>query len=153
MFIYLKLGRCFILLVSKQYNCGYGECRGFQLWQSCVVFLDETLYSHQASLYPGVLINVYRRLLWYLTKCLRKGEGLLWTSLLFRESCNTLNYFMWKPWWSTHTLDHISGVLSLILHFLSLLWIKTKQVKWSLSYTLQLLSPETFFINKRGWTK
>lgn len=86
MFIYLKLGRRFILLVSKLYNCGYGECRGFQLWQSCVVFLDETLYSHQASLYPGVLINVYRRLLWYLTKSLRKGEGLLWTSLLFRES-------------------------------------------------------------------
>ena len=106
MFIYLKLGRCFILLVSKQYNCGYGECRGFQLWQSCVVFLDETLYSHQVSLYPGVLINVYKRLLWYLTKCLRKGEGLLWTSLLFRESYNTLNYFMWKPWWSTHFGPH-----------------------------------------------
>lgn len=151
MFIYLKLGRRFILLVSKQYNCGYGECRGFQLWQSCVVFLDETLYSHQASLYPWVLINVYRRLLWYLTKCLRKCEGLLWTSLLFRESCNTLNYFMWKCD-EAHTLWTTFLECS-VLHFLSLLWIKTKQVKWSLSYTLQLLIPETFFINKRGWTK
>jgi len=30
---------------------GPGSCPG---WRNCVVFLGETLYSHSASLHPGV---------------------------------------------------------------------------------------------------
>ena len=60
-------------------------------WGHCVVFLGKTLYSHSASLHPGVKMGTDELLgkpnkLW--------GSDLRWTSILSRGNRNTPSRFM-----------------------------------------------------------
>ena len=57
----------------------------------CVVFLGKTLYSHSASLHPGVLMGT-GKLLGKPDKL--RGSDLQWTSIPSRESRNTSSRFM-----------------------------------------------------------
>ena len=58
----------------------------------CVVFLGKTLYSHSASLHPGVYKWVPANLLGKPDKL--RGSDLQWTSIPSRGSRNTSSRFM-----------------------------------------------------------
>ena len=61
---------------------------GFEPWPGhCVVFLGKTLYSHSASLHPG--LNGYQQ-----TVDKMLGGYLQWTSIPSRTSNNTPSRFM-----------------------------------------------------------
>ena len=57
----------------------------------CIVFLGKTLYSHSASLHPGVLMGTGKSL--GKPNKLR-GSNLRWTSIPSRGSRNTSSCFM-----------------------------------------------------------
>ena len=73
-------------LVSGASGPGSSPGRGH-----CVVFLGETLYSHSASLHPGVQM-ITGKLLGKPDKL--RGSDLLWTSIQSRGSRNTSSRFM-----------------------------------------------------------
>ena len=59
----------------------------------CVVFLGKTLYSHSASLHPGVYCKWVPAICWgNLTKL--RGSDLRWTSIPSRGSRNTSSRLM-----------------------------------------------------------
>ena len=73
-------------LVSGSSGPGSSPGRGH-----CVVFLGETLYSHSASLQPGVYMGTGELLG---KPCKLRGGDLRWTSIPSRESTNTPSRFM-----------------------------------------------------------
>ena len=60
----------------------------------CVVFLDKTLYSHSASLHPGVEMGT-SKLSGKLDEMLEDGGGL--SSISKRNSNTPSRFVLWKP--------------------------------------------------------
>ena len=102
MFIFFRRWRGYYVIVSALDSESSGSGRGH-----CAMFLGNILYSHSASLHPGVYKNGYR------DELLGKPDKMLrgWTSIPSRGSSNTPSRFtLLKPGYAPAVVGHLTCV-------------------------------------------